>query len=217
MKKALLLSIAALFLSGCFYTKLVKPEIPIGAPGPAPSSAIDAVRISYKVKGVPSALKPLLDTFSALGIQDVKESEKTEKGRITLLVYPLEVKSGKTDRYIGFPWGVVSFATLCLVPYHFEEIRPVEIYVIDPAREYDKQISVVRTEYETTNWMWMPFLLSSGVSTGGDVAHGTGSALDKVIYTAWRRMYTQVVADALKSHPQEQEANSKGQFRAERP
>jgi hypothetical protein len=134
-------------LEGCYF-KLVKPE--------PQTVSIDSIRAlhsntaKFSYSGLSSGVieKALLDSLTAYGIHDVIKSEKLEQDRVNIIAYVFDVKPSKISRYIGLPWALISLGTLFVVPNYEEQVYPVEIHVINPSSEYDKQLKIIRSEYD---------------------------------------------------------------------
>jgi len=197
----LLLPVAALLLQGCIYSKLLRPNPQTGPVVLAQALLPDATKFSYSLKMFPTgpAEKALLDSLSAYGIYDVIKSEQLEQDRVNIIAYNFDAKPNKTDRYVGLPWSLISIGTLFLVPYYNEETRPVEIHVIIPGREYDKQLKIIRTEYVTATWMWLPFLFASDNNEIADVQYGWTKP-GKFEYLGWRRIFDGVLGELVREN-----------------
>lgn len=205
----LLLLIAALLSQGCTYNKLVRPEPQIASTDSLQSSRANTAKFAYSTRWISSSEfivssglieKALLDSLSAFGIHDVIKSEKLEQDRVNIIAYALGTKTTNTtpyfDFYIRFPWTIISLGTLFVVPLYAEEIQPVEIHVIMPSREYDKQLKIIRTEYVISEWTWLPFLFMPNDETREDVHYG--AMFKTPDYLGWRRIFDGVVMDCMR-------------------
>jgi hypothetical protein len=197
----LLFPVAALLLQGCSYYKLAKPEPQNASIDLAQAVHSNATKFSYSLRVYPTgpAEKALLDSLSAYGIQDVIKSEKLEQDRVNIIAYNFDAKPNKTDRYVGLPWSLISLGTLFLVPYFNEETRPVEIHVIIPGREYNKQLKIIRTEYVIASRTWLPFLFVSNDKLREDVHYGWTKP-EKFDYLAWRRIFDGVLRELVREN-----------------
>ncbi len=194
----LLLLVAALLLQGCTYFKLVRPEPRIVSIDSIRTFRSNTAKFAYSPQGLSSELieKALRDSLTAYGIHDVIKSDKLEQDRINMIAYTLGIKPRYSDFYIKFPWALISIGTLMLVPYYEENIQLVEIHVIIPSRDYDRQLKIIRTEYAIAQWTWLPFLFMSNNETREDVHYGVW--VNKLNYLGWRRIFDGVVMDLMK-------------------
>lgn len=197
----LLISMTLLF-QGC-YNKLVKPEPQVKATKPIKS--LGKPKLSYyiynlvdkRVTAIEDAEKALLDSFSAYGVSDAIKSEKLEQDRINIFVYVLDKRIGEVDRYIGIPWALVSMGTLFVLPVYGKEIHPVEIHIITPNREYDKQVKIIRTEYVTANWVWLPLIFASKDESREDVSYGGLEGRRKLYYLGLHRIFEAIIIETM--------------------
>lgn len=200
----LLISMTLLF-QGCQYSKLVKPEPQVRAIEPLKS--LDKPKFSYYIynlhynRATKDADKALVDSFSAYGISDgisdVIKSEKLERDRINIFVYVLETRNSDIERYIGIPWALISIGTLAAVPNYSKIIHPVEIHIITPNREYDKQVKIIRTEYVTANWVWLPLVFASKDESREDVSYGGLEGMRKLDYLGLRRVFDAIIIETM--------------------
>jgi hypothetical protein len=203
----LLLLVAALLLQGCTYNKLVRPEPQIASTDSVRASRANTAKFAYSTRWFSSDFhgssalieKALLDSLSAFGIHDVIKSEKLEQDRVNIIAYSLGPEATDTtpyfNVYIEIPWALISLGTLFVVPIYGEDIYPVEIHVIIPSREYDKQLKIIRTEYAISSWTWLPFLFMPNDETREDVHYG--AMFKKPDYLGWRRIFDGVVMDCM--------------------
>ncbi len=192
-----------LTLSGC-YMKLVEPDA-VSFPGKG-TRDFSALKFSYAVLNVEGSVfrgdaeQALRAVFEAKGIKDVVRSEKLERDRINIRVYVLQSRPTTLSRYIDFPSGVISAATLFLVPYYMETGSPVEIHVIDPGREPGKQLKIIREEPKFRIVGWLPYLFKMQSPTAEDEAYyfisGPGASI-KLNNTGLRRVLDRVITDAV--------------------
>jgi hypothetical protein len=195
-----------LMLSGC-HIKLVMPEAD-GMPT-RETKDLSRFKFSYSVSNLDgNAFRrdteaALLAVFKARGITDVVKSQKFEQDRINIVVYELQSQQTDLSRYIDLPVSLIALGTLFLVPYYYESEHPVEIHLINPAREQDKQITIIRTGYQLKILGWLPhlFRLGNEASTGDDEAYSFapgGKASVKVRNTGLRRILEQVIDQAVR-------------------
>lgn len=195
----LLISMTLLF-QGC-YNKLVKPEPQVKATKPIKS--LDKPKFSQYIytlhdnRATKDAEKALLDSFSAYGISDVIKSEKLERDRVNIFVYVLDKRISEINRYIGIPWALISMGSLFTIPYYGKEIHPVEIHIITPNREYDKQVKIIRTEYVTANWVWLPLVFASKDESREDVSYGGREGMRKLDYLGLRRVFDAIIIESM--------------------
>jgi hypothetical protein len=176
-------TIMVLFLSGCYDVRLLKTE-PLVAPlNKQKISPSNQRKFSYA--GPYYAEKALHDSFFANGISNVKEYEKLEDDRTTILVYTFE----EPTQYFWFPWVLVSVATLNIVPINERHSYRVEVNIIDPKKEFDKQIKVIHAGYVTSTWYWLYWLPSSNME----------ASIDSVKYEGFRRIFDHIIAEELEN------------------
>jgi len=201
----IVLTAAALLLSGCTITSLVKPKLQVTPMHSTEVSFPKEPKFSYDIRIVGSFFnqnrinnplgrsteKALLESFSAYGISDVKKYEKLEPDRIAVIVYLLSPEPSKSGHYFGLPLGLISLATLTIVPYYEETIVPIEVHVIDPHREYDKQIRITRTEYVLGTWLWFPLIFIH--------KDEENTSTVKLNYQGLRPIFDNIIAEELKN------------------
>jgi hypothetical protein len=145
--------------------------------------------------------KALHDSFAYHGISDVIKSEKLETDRINIVAYI----GGEPDlagdsillNVLYIPWSLVTLATLGLVPMYGVTNIPVEIHILDPAREHDRQLRIIHTNYDVAQWWWFPFAFMSNDNTPTDIYyHGYGiGKVEKIDYLGWRRVFDRVLVE----------------------
>jgi len=181
-------------------------------PGPQTVSSVsnqgsqeESAKFSYYVYFLPdlnnkmkqgSIEEALRDSFSGYGISDVIKSEKVEHDRINVFVYEF----GEEERMASIiegPWFLLSVATLGIVPFYYKPIDPIEIHIITPSRQYDKQIKVIHNEQVTAQWMWLPFLFMPNDETKEDALYRPDYEM-KLHYVALRRIFNGVILEALR-------------------
>ena len=189
MKRALSLLIPFLLFAGCggTYVKLARPDALTIQPDMLQEFHPEDIRISYEIRGGLGS-REMKERLSAFGIKDVLVSDRPEKGRITLVIYDLEMKHEGVYRYIGVPWSIVSSLSLNLIPLRIETVHPFEIHILEPDQSEDKRLRILHAEYADVTWFWMPFLFLPNEA----------ARLDAVIDTGPRRMLDSVILDVLK-------------------
>jgi hypothetical protein len=143
----------------------------------------------------------LHDSFSHHGIYDVIKSEKLEADRINIVAYSGYEPDLAADnillRALYIPWGLVTLATFGLVPNYGVMNYPVEIHIINPVLEHDKQLKIIQTNYNVAHWWWFPFAFVSNDNTPEDVYYGANdyAKVKKIDYLGWRRIFDRVIAE----------------------
>jgi hypothetical protein len=201
--RAIILILLVMMLSGC-HLKLVKPaadSVPMKE-----TRDLSALKFSYAVLNLEDFIRAdaeqaLLAVFAAKRIKDVIKSEKFEQGRLNVIVYLLQSRQATLSRYVDLPLGIISLGTLFLVPYFAETVHPVEIHVIDPDREPEKQLKIIRTEYEVRVVSWLPYVFKTGsrTATGEDEAYSFmtgGKAAVNLENAGLRRILEQAIEQA---------------------
>jgi hypothetical protein len=161
-----LLVVAMVFMTGC-YIKLLNPEPPAVTNDPLKACSLNGLKVSYYIYDLRTKYSPvgenvekiLLESFSACGIRDTIKSDRLEKDRISMIVYVLDYKYDKN--FLSDLWGLVSFATLFIVPDHVSIIQPAEIYFILPHKESKQQLKAVQMDARFAHWTWLPLLFKT--------------------------------------------------------
>jgi hypothetical protein len=198
--------ITAPLLVGC-YIKLIEPKAPVSTGKMAEYQAKN-LKFSYYINGDDYSHhveKALLDSFSAFEIHDVIKSEGFAQDRINIIIYALDKKqTTRIGRYVGFSWALVSMVTLYLVPMEGILIYPVEIHLVRPDREVDKQFRSIQTQYVIDGWTWLPLLFKGNQEKGDDAAYFNFSATkydtykEKFEHTGLRRIFDEAIMEAVR-------------------
>lgn len=221
------LLISSLMFQGCgSYSRLTspKPEEKLTAIATTPHKYAYTlkIRLYADVEGqerppsfseherLSDAEKALLDSLSSHGIRDIIKSDKIENDRISIVVYDRNM-SRRDEGNIGnillvpiyISWFIVSFLTVGLVPLYKESNYPVEIHIINPVLERNKQLRIIQTEYSSVSWIWMPFAFKTIDNIPEDVEYSSSmryqqDAKDKehdIQYLGWRRIFDRVIGE----------------------
>ena len=164
-------------------------------------------RLSVDIQRSATAKKALLDSFSSHGISEIIESGDLRNDRINIVVYeglePEDDAGTILLRFIYIPWTLISIVTFFLVPHYSADDCPVEIHIINPALDRDKQLNIIQTKYSFDRWIWLPFFFRWSDNVPEDVYYvsvrtmgGDSKPLDKIDYIGWRRIFDRVIAEA---------------------
>ena len=213
----IILLIFSLIFHGCLYYKLAGPRQEKNLREVKTTSHKYAYSVKSRYAGSLRRGKPadnivplyvvenaLHDSFSYHGIYDVIGSEKLETDRINIIVYsgyePDLAGDNILLRALYIPWGLVTLATFGFVPNYAVMNYPVEIHIINPVLENDKQLKILQINYSVAQWWWFPFAFVSNDNTPEDVYYRSLRTDDigkvkKIDYLGWRRIFDRVIAE----------------------
>jgi hypothetical protein len=195
------LLLLSLSLTGCSYTRVITHIE--SAPQTQKPPQLSEVKVSYNSwdlrqewlsenssKTVSTAL---LDVLHEYGIQDVVQSDKYEPDRLNISIYELESDMTWGSRFIGFPLGMIASMTCFILPAHLREVYPIEVHIVDPEQSGSRRLTIIRSSWTQSQWMWLGFAFFAGGPLGENSLITGHSRMD------WREAIDSLHVSTLRS------------------
>jgi hypothetical protein len=199
--RALAVAAAVATLAGCG-AHVVRPAARSAAIDPAILARGAATRVSYELHaGPPAATAFLVEaalraSLAAHGVGEARPADAIAPGWLHLSIHLLPRDATWASRCLMWPWGLLTVATLGLVPYSAEQEVRVEIYAVSDASG-GPRVRTLRTGYavaSTVSWFVRP-------DEPGDFPAKVKSREQRATYVALRRVFDAAIADLLASAP----------------
>jgi hypothetical protein len=162
-----------------------------GPAGRVPALGSFAVRAGTIHAKPPRDIDPLAILEARLlarGASEVSRVEEPVPGEAEIDLFLVGDRATPLTRWTSFPLGLVTIATVGLVPHREAHEHVIELHAVLPRAPPGRRVRVARRSYVDVTWIWLPLAFTRDAPAGGSAAEqrrvheeGLARAIDEAL------------------------------------